>query len=291
MSETMRAIGLMSGTSMDGIDVALLETDGEGAVEALSDFSVPYTSSDVQTIASALDTAADLTNRTERPEALIKAETLVTTAHADAVQAFLKRDGIEAGSIDLIGFHGQTVLHRPQIGLTIQLGDGQVLAERIGIDVVHDFRAADMEAGGEGAPLAPVFHQGLAQRVPGWPIAFLNIGGVANVTWVGRDGKMLAFDTGPGNALIDDWVRGNSNAVHDAGGAYGLAGSVQAGPLHDLLMHPHFAAQPPKSLDRNAFDPSPVEGLALQDGAATLTAFTAEAVARSRAFFSESPGV
>ncbi len=291
MTETMHAIGLMSGTSMDGIDVALVETDGKSLVRPVANFSRAYTSVQRQTIAKALVVARDVTDRTERPPVLAEVEALITQAHADAVTAFLAEQSISASSIDLIGFHGQTVLHRPDLGLTIQLGDGQALADATGIDVVFDMRAADMAAGGQGAPLAPVFHQALAQGVPGWPVAFLNVGGVANVTWIGRDGKLLAFDTGPGNALIDDFVRAHSNANQDEGGGFAQAGVVHDDALHDLLMSPYFAALPPKSLDRNTFDPSPVQNLSLHDGAATLTAFTAEAVARARNFFMESPGV
>jgi len=291
MPETMRAIGLMSGTSMDGIDLALLETDGDRLVRPVASHAVIYSALEQQTIAAAVEAAAGLADRKVRSPELATAERLVTGAHGAAVIEFLAQEGLSPASVDLIGFHGQTVLHRPDIGLTIQLGNGQALADATGIDVVHDFRAADMVAGGEGAPLAPVYHQALARDVPGWPVAFLNIGGVANVTWIGRHGKILAFDTGPGNAMIDDWVRARSNATHDAGGACALAGSVRDNALHDLLMHPHLAAAPPKSLDRNAFDPAPLNGLSLRDGAATLAAFTAEAVARSRAFFSETPGV
>lgn len=291
MAKTLRAIGLMSGTSMDGIDVALVETDGESIVMPGASLAVPYTALERATIADAVAAAVDLSDRWARPSALAGAEALVTETHARAVAAFLTTSGLSAGSVDVIGFHGQTVLHRPEMALTIQLGDGAALAKATGIDVVHDFRAADMAAGGEGAPLAPVFHQALAQSVPGWPVAFLNIGGVANVTWIGRDGKILAFDTGPGNALIDDFVRGRSNATFDENGAFATAGTVDDAALHDLLMDPYFAALPPKSLDRNGFDPSPVGSFSLHDGAATLAAFTAESAARGRSFFSETPGV
>lgn len=276
---------------MDGIDLALLETDGASVVEVGPTFSRAFSGQEQATIVDGMAAAVDMTDRNARSPALAEAERVVTNAHIAAVRVFLSMDGIDPASIDVIGFHGQTVLHRPDIGLTIQLGDGQALANATGIDVVYDFRQADMVGGGEGAPLAPVFHHALAERVPGWPVAFLNIGGVANVTWIGRDGKLLAFDTGPGNALIDDFVRANSNAVQDEGGVFATAGEINEDALHDLLMSPYFATSPPKSLDRNTFDPMPVETLSLHDGAATLTAFTAEAVARGRSFFTESPGV
>jgi len=265
MPETLRAIGLMSGTSMDGIDVALVETDGETRTQAVAHHAISYPSATQDTLRAAMEVASRVTDRSARPEPMAAAESLVTEAHAQAVLAFLDRESIAADSVDVIGFHGQTVFHKPNAGLTIQLGDGAALARATGIDVVYDFRAADMKAGGEGAPLAPVYHQALAHAVPGWPVAFLNLGGVGNVTWIGRDGSLLAFDTGPGNALIDDFVRANSNARQDEGGAFASRGRVDETALHTLVMHPYFAAPPPKSLDRNAFDAAPVAGLSLDD--------------------------
>ncbi len=142
-----------------------------------------------------------------RAGALQSAEGLITAAHAEAVERFLSEHGIARASIDLVGFHGQTVLHRPERGLTVQIGDGQSLADRLGIPVIHDLRAADVAAGGQGAPLVPVYHRALARGANlAAPLAVLNIGGVANVTFIGADGSLLAFDTGPGNALIDDFV-------------------------------------------------------------------------------------
>lgn len=291
MAKTLRAIGLMSGTSMDGIDVALIETDGFDVVNPVASHAVSYRVDERDLIASAIEAARTLTDRLARPKPLAQAEHMITERHTEAVLELLAREGLSARDVDVIGFHGQTVLHRPEIGLTMQLGMGQALANATSIDVVYDLRALDMSAGGEGAPLAPVFHKALAQHVPGWPVAFLNIGGVANVTWVGRNGKILAFDTGPGNALIDDFVRARSNRMHDENGAYAQAGAVQHEALHAMLMAPYFAAPPPKSLDRNGFDPAPVSELSLQDGTATLAAFTAEAAARACAFFSETPGI
>ena len=196
----------------------------------------------------------------------------------------LDRAGLRPADIDVVGFHGQTVLHRPQRRFTRQLGDGAALARQLGICVVNRFRHADVAAGGQGAPLVPVFHQALAADLQR-PLAVLNLGGVGNVTYLGEDGEMLAFDTGPGNALIDDWVRSRSGAAFDADGHLARAGQVDGPRLAHLLTHPYFAKTPPKSLDRHDFTSSRLDGLSLEDGAATLAAFTIASAAQARAHF------
>ncbi len=164
----------------------------------------------------------------------------------------------------------------------MQLGEGALLAARTGIDVVYDLRAADVAAGGQGAPLVPVYHRALAAQLEELPVVFLNIGGVANVTWIGADGRLLAFDTGPGNALIDDWMLKRSGAVHDADGAVAARGRVDAEALTALLTNGYFGAPPPKSLDRDAFSSASLDALTTEDGAATLAAFTAASIAKAR---------
>ena len=173
--------------------------------------------------------------------------------------------------------------------LTVQLGDGALLARRTGIDVVYDLRAADCAAGGQGAPLAPVYHRALAARLPQRPIAILNIGGVANVTWIGREGELLAFDTGPGNAMIDDWMQRRRGAARDEDGALAGTGRVHDDYVKQYLRHSYFGEPPPKSLDRNAFALELVDDLSPEDGAATLTAFTAASIAGARGHFPEQP--
>ena len=183
-----------------------------------------------------------------------------------------------------MGFPGHTVRHEPDAGRTDQIGDGAALAQRLGIGVVNDFRSNDVRAGGQGAPLVPLFHAALARRSGlATPLAVLNLGGVANVTWIGgpADDDLLAFDTGPGCALIDDWVRRQTGAALDRDGRLARSGTVERAALGTLMAHPYFDAPPPKSLDRNAFDPAPVADLAAGDGAATLVAFTAESVRRA----------
>jgi anhydro-N-acetylmuramic acid kinase len=182
----------------------------------------------------------------------------------------------------VVGFHGQTLVHRPAEGFTLQVGGGARLAARVGVTVVDDFRSADMAAGGQGAPLAPLYHAALAARLGGpWPVAFLNIGGVANVTYVDEErGDLIAFDTGPGNALVNDWMAAATGADFDEGGGAARAGRADADRVAGWLADPFYAAPPPKSLDRDAFKRAleGVAGMGLEDGAATLTAYTVEAV-------------
>src|SRR5215213_169415 len=286
----LRAIGLMSGTSLDGVDVALIETDGERVRRLGPTGYRPYTEAERACLIAALADAAGLEGRQDRRGRLAEAEALVTRCHAEAVEAFLRDNGLPAQDADVIGFHGQTVLHRPEAGLTVQLGDGAALARRLGLPVVYDFRAADVRAGGQGAPLVPVFHRALAEMSGlETPVAVLNIGGVANVTLIGRDGGLLAFDTGPGNALIDDWMQERAGQPFDEDGRTAARGRPDEALLAWLLVHPYFQKPPPKSLDRNWFSHRLVAHLSIENGAATLAAFTARAGARALDFFAEPP--
>jgi anhydro-N-acetylmuramic acid kinase len=307
MSKMLRAIGLMSGTSLDGIDVALIETDGEDALVRGPSATFAYDAAFRGRLAAAIEDARGLTHRTARPGCLAAVERELTERHAEAVGQFLRERGIASTSIAVVGFHGQTVLHiagtRSYVNtpearsmtvtptVTVQIGDGTELARRLGLNVVWDLRAADAAAGGQAAPLVPVYHRALAARLPARPLAVVNIGGVANVTWIGRDGTLIAFDTGPGNALIDDWMLRHTGSAVDTGGATAAAGRIDEAALNALLLHGYFGRLPPKSLDRNAFSADPVRHLPLADGAATLTAFTAAGIARARAHFPEAPAL
>ena len=276
------ALGLMSGTSMDGIDLALVETDGRDHVVLGPAGFAPYHAAFAQRIAAALETAKGIAERSQRPGALAALETEITARHADAVRGFLAENGLTAHDVDVIGFHGQTVLHRPEQGLTVQLGDGAALADRTGIAVVHDMRANDMQNGGQGAPLVPAFHRALARSVPaGGTVAFVNIGGIANVTFVPPRGEPLAFDCGPGNALIDRWMRASTNRDMDEGGELALTGTADPAVVAAYLADPFFARSGPKSLDRDDFTLDPMPAVGAADGAATLAELTASAIARS----------
>jgi anhydro-N-acetylmuramic acid kinase len=274
MVEALRVIGLMSGTSMDGIDVAVLETDGLRIDWTGPARIFPY----APALRTRLDRAVRGPGRSRRELAALERE--LTDAHAAAVEAFMPELMPERRAIDLVGLHGHTLWHRPQERRTCQLGDGRRLAERLGIDVVFDFRSADVAAGGQGAPLAPIYHQALAAGLER-PVAILNLGGVGNLTWIGHGGP-IAFDTGPGNGLIDDWVRAHTDRAYDDGGRLAGAGRIDEARLAAMLAHPYFEQPPPKSLDRLDFTLAPIDGLGLEDGAATLAAFTARAVARAR---------
>jgi anhydro-N-acetylmuramic acid kinase len=291
MGKLKRALGLMSGTSMDGIDVALLETDGDRELRHGPAATYPYPPDIKLRLRAGLDEARGLRVRTDRPGGLGELERALSELNAEVVLRFLEAKGIDRGQVDLIGYHGQTVLHVAPRGLTVQLGDGQLLAQRTGIDVVFDMRAADVAAGGQGAPLVPVYHRALAARLEELPAAFLNIGGVANVTWIGEAGRMLAFDTGPGNALLDDWMLARTGTPCDADGALAASGRVDEAALMALLTSDYFGVPPPKSLDRDDFSSAPVEGLSAKDGAATLTAFTAASIAKAREHMPEEPKI
>ena len=216
----------------------------------------------------------------------------LSLAHAAAVQALLDRAGMTATDIAWLGFHGHTLLHRPHERRTWQTGDGALLSKLTGISTVSDFRSQDVAMGGQGAPLVPLYHLALARYAQlGAPLLVLNLGGVGNVTYIGSESEhdLIAFDTGPGNALIDDWMLRHANAAHDESGKTAAAGAANADRLARLLDHPYFNARPPKSLDRNDFSAAAVEGLSVEDGAATLARFTAECVARAKRHFAASP--
>lgn len=278
------AIGLMSGTSMDGIDLAVLSTDGDAVVHRGPSLFVPYEAAFRRRIEEGLAEATAIRTRGERPGGLAALERDITLRHAEAVARLLP--SLEAPRPELIGFHGQTVLHRPQAGLTVQLGDGPLLAERTGLPVVYDMRAADMVAGGQGAPLVPAYHAALARSLPAefagcWPIAFVNIGGISNVTFVDRSGDPVAFDSGPGNALIDQWVAREGGVPFDADGAIASEGGIVRPVVDAYLDSPYFGRPGPKSLDRGDFTLDLAEGLDLADGARTLAAVSAQAILKS----------
>jgi anhydro-N-acetylmuramic acid kinase len=291
---SLAAIGLMSGTSYDGIDVALIETDGEKIGRLGPTGYRPYSDRERDRLRHAMAAASHLTDRNERPKLLAEVEELVTDMHAEAVEAFLAANGMTPDEVGVVGFHGQTVLHRPDRAFSLQLGNGPALAARLGIAVVYDFRAADIAAGGQGAPMVPIFHRAMVRmlRRP-HPVAVLNLGGVANITFIDGD-TLIAFDTGPGNALLDDFVRLRSGQPQDDEGRAAAAGRVDADAVTRVLAHGFFSRPPPKSLDRNAFrhwvaEEGKLVDKSTQDGAATLTAITAAAVAHAMKILPRAP--
>ena len=202
-------------------------------------------------------------------------------AHAEAVAAFVAQHRMRPEDIDIVGFHGQTVLHRPEKRLTVQIGDAAALAKAIHIPVMHDFRAADVAAGGQGAPFVPVYHRALAQSLEReGPIAVVNIGGVSNITYIDGSDTLIACDTGPGNALLDDHMFRTMNLPFDCEGRFAAQGRADETWVARALELPFFSRPPPKSLDRNDFASLKLGDMPPADGAATLTAFTAAAIAR-----------
>lgn len=261
------AIGLMSGTSMDGVDASLVVTDGGDDLSIKANYYLPYPPHFINALRGVLGGKGDIP----------AVEQELTALHIAAVKGLLSEAIAEASQVDVIGFHGHTILHDPKNKKTWQIGDAPKLAKETGIDVVHDFRGADVAAGGQGAPLAPVYHKLLAKNLAK-PAVVLNIGGVANVTYIDEGGNLLAFDTGPGNALLNDWMKLQAGLEYDASGRMGKGGKADSGILAQYLAHSYFAAKPPKSLDRDQFNIDPIKHLSTADGAATLTAFTVQSI-------------
>lgn len=287
-AKTQWAIGMMSGTSLDGIDAALIRSDGMAVVEMGPRLSVPYDKAFRQRLRRLL-------GRRDSCDEVDAVEMLLTKRHAEVVASLLELAGLKALDVAVLGLHGQTLYHAPDEGITRQIGDGNLLATLAGIPVVNELRTADIDAGGQGAPLVPIFHSALAAELDK-PLAVLNIGGVANVTWIGETtkgseegAKLLAFDTGPGNALIDDWVFGYNAGDYDKDGMLARRGTIDRGLLSIWSAHEFFTQEPPKSLDRNSFQVDGVNGLSLEEGAATLTAFTVAAIARARDWLPQAP--
>ncbi len=270
------AIGLMSGTSLDGIDAALIETDGEHHVRPIAFLSEAYSEQARRQLQETTALALTYERPRQSPE-IVAATDMLTRRHLLVIRQLLASAGVAIEAVDVIGFHGQTVAHRPDRGWTWQIGDGDAMAAALGVLVVADLRQADVAAGGQGAPLLPVYHRAMLAETT-LPAAVLNLGGVANITYVGADGSMVAFDTGPASALIDDWMQAETGQGYDAGGALAASGDVYGDVLTQMLDNPWFDLAPPKSLDRADFTMAPARGLSAADGAATLTAFTAATV-------------
>jgi anhydro-N-acetylmuramic acid kinase len=283
MTEAVWALGLMSGTSLDGVDAALIRTNGNEVLERGESITLPFSEAQRARIRETVYMRGDL--------AQIEQE--VTMIHVEAVKMLLKKANKKPREIRVIGFHGQTITHRPAEGITWQMGNGALLAEKTGIDVVCDFRRRDVAAGGQGAPLVPLYHAALVKHMQ-LPIAVLNIGGIGNITWIGRSEEtgedilaldIMAFDTGPGNVLLNEWVLRHTGQDCDRDGKLAFAGKVHQDIVNDYMEDAFFATTPPKSLDRNYFTLDKVEKLSTEDGAATLTAFSAASFEAAQAFF------
>lgn len=282
------ALGLMSGTSLDGVDAAFIETDGERIIRFGPRMLIPYAVSDKRALESATQAALRWQFNGAAPNSFFNVEEVIHQTHLGAVRALCDKAPEWAKRLDIIGFHGQTVLHHPataqQKGRTLQLGDGQKLANSTGIPVAYDFRRADVEAGGQGAPLAPIYHKALAafSRID-LPVAILNLGGVGNVTLIDDD-RLMASDTGPANGPLDQWISSQSDKEYDLGGQYSLAGIPDFKLINQWLKRVFFSRNVPRSADRYDFDVlSDLNSYSIEDGAATLAAFSVLSVAQTLA--------
>lgn len=274
-------IGLMSGTSLDGVDGALIAINDNGTIDVIAAMTEDYSDDERNALRSCLGHKTD-------PDGRIKfAEEMMTDVHAKVVKKLLSTSMLGALDIKAIGFHGQTIYHDPAAKFTWQIGDGARLARATGINVINDFRSADVAAGGQGAPLLPIYHRALAANLDK-PVAIVNIGGVSNITYI--DGQtILAFDTGPGNALMNDWVKAQTGAEYDKGGSLALRGAADNQILQSYLAHAYFAKVPPKSLDRDQWTTTPVQNLPLEDATATLAAFTIQSIVKALDHLPQSP--
>ncbi|RVI80104.1 anhydro-N-acetylmuramic acid kinase [Sinorhizobium meliloti] len=286
MGRVLTAIGLMSGTSMDGIDIAVVRTDGDSIVDRGPSAGYAYDPRFRERLKQGLEDARSILKREERPGTLADLERDLTLRHALAVRMFLQENNILPDNVNVIGFHGQTVLHRPDQALTVQLGDGELLARETGIDVVYDMRANDMTHGGQGAPLIPAYHAALARGLSkvgeiATPVVFVNIGGISNLTYIGAGEEIVAYDSGPGNTLIDQWVEAHAGIPYDRGGMIASEGGVLRELADRYLSHPFFSAEKRRSLDRNDFAPPAAGDASLEDGARTLAHVTAAGIVRS----------
>ncbi|TPD63254.1 anhydro-N-acetylmuramic acid kinase [Emcibacter nanhaiensis] len=289
----MLSVGLMSGTSLDGVDAALLLTDGVTTEPFGHPVHIPY-SREIQNLLHEGLATARLHGKPVTSDPKIRhVEEILTEHHIIAVKDLLSDNGLKSKEIEVIGFHGQTLLHRPAEGWTWQIGDGQAMADTLQIPVVSDFRSNDVAAGGQGAPLVPIYHLAhIAGRPGNATLAIVNIGGVANITWIAASRApedLISCDSGPGNALLNDWIARNTGEDCDQDGGYARQGTVDEALLAQWMADDYFRQAPPKSLDRNSFTVPGLDKLSLEDGAATLTAFTAQAIADTLKLFPKHP--
>lgn len=271
MSKIYRALGLMSGTSLDGVDAAIIETDGEKIHAFGPSLTLPYTLERRSVLQDATEAALSWNFDGPPPNIFAEAEDALDAAHRDAVKA------LNAEDIDVIGYHGQTLLHRPDQRKTLQLGRGQSLAQKFGCSCVFDFRSEDVAAGGQGAPLAPIYHKALVDHAGLTGVtAVLNLGGVGNVTIIDGD-HLFASDTGPANGPLDCWLQ-----MVDDQGSISRSGIPDLGSIERWLNADFFQRHWPKSADRYDFDVmEDMRDLSREDGAATLAAFTALSVRKT----------
>jgi len=292
MENLITAIGLMSGTSSDGIDASVIKSDGEDIVNFVGDFFVPYekkTKFKIRRLKEKIDKILDLeVNGLE----IASLEKEITVLHYQAVNLLIKKLKINKSEINLIGLHGHTIFHSFRDKITKQLGDGKLLSELTGLNVVYNFRENDIKNGGQGAPLVPIFHKLLQKKLKlKMPIIFVNIGGISNLTYLNNNDEIISFDSGPGNFLIDKMLqlKSNNKIQFDKGGKIAFKGSVDKNILDSYLNNNYYKSLPPKSLDVNDFNLSPVRSISLENSITTLSELTSLTIVNALGFFDYKP--
>ena len=281
------SIGLMTGTVNDGfIDVAALKTDGHKIIEYGPFELIPYQDKHIQSkIIETIKAAKKWQFENTEPSIFAETEKLISLEQSEAVIKFMNKFNIKRDDISCVGFHGLTVLHQAPLGAikgkTKQLGDGNLMANYLKIPVVNDFRSNDMLNGGQGAPLAPIYHLAISHYINKKNIIILNIGGVSNITYIGDNDTLVAFDTGPGNAPINDFVRKKYSGQMDTNGDFAAKGSINFDFINSFLSHPYFKLNYPKSLDRDQFTYDQIDEMSLEDGCATLTKLIGENISKA----------
>ena len=292
MKNLITSIGLMSGSSCDGIDASIIKSDGENELYFKGNHFLPYedrTRSKIRNLKEQINLILDL--KTKKTEIDIL-EREITTLHGKIVNSIIEKFELNKSEIDLIGFHGHTIFHSFKEKKTKQIGDGRLLSQLTGLNVVYNFREYDIRNGGQGAPLAPVFHKLLQKKLKlKMPLFFLNIGGISNLTYLGKDREIASFDTGPGNFLIDRilQLKTNNKIQFDKDGTIAFNGNVKKNILDSFLNDPYYESSPPKSLDVNDFSFSALKNLSLEDSVATLSELTSVTIVNALNFFNPKP--
>ena len=292
MKKLITSIGLMSGTSSDGIDASIIKSDGENKVHFIGNHFLPYekrVKSKIRNLKEKINLILDLKKNILEIDDLEKEITLL---HAGIVNLIIEKFELNKSEIDLIGFHGHTIFHNFKDKKTKQIGDARLLSQLTGLNVVYNFRKNDIKNGGQGAPLVPIFHKLLQIKLKlKRPLVFLNIGGISNLTHLNKDKKITSFDSGPGNFLIDKilQLKSNDKIQFDKEGMIAFTGNVDKNILDSYLSDPYYKSLPPKSLDVNDFNLGLLMSLNLKDSVATLSELTSLTIINALNFFSSKP--
>ena len=289
MNKNLHSIGLMSGTSMDGVDASIIKSDGEQFIEIIENIYLKYDNQLKLELKKVVDSCKTKEDFNKYSKNIKEIEKKITMKHAEACKKIMeKKQGLK---IDVIGFHGQTILHKPHKGYSIQIGDSNLLLNLTKVSIVSDFRNNDILNGGQGAPLTPLYHKLISLKIKSkFPIAFINIGGITNITYLENKNKIESFDSGPGNFLIDAWVKSRSKLDYDDKGKLAQLGTINENILKDFLSKPYYKEKFPKSLDVKEFNLNNIKKLTLEDGCSTLSMLTVKSICMAINSFKKKPG-